>query len=458
MQHTSEKLEKSQVKFNYSASKEEFDNARSSAYQATKGKYNVPGFRKGHAPRKVIEGMYGEGVFDQDALNKLVDDAVSEVEHDGSYEIVEFTALQNVDYKKDGGVSFEIIAVVSPEVKLGAYKNLGIKKDAVKVAAKDVDEKIKETQEKQARLVDIDAAAENGNTVLIDFEGSVDGVPFDGGKADNYELELGSNTFIPGFEDQLVGVKAGDVKDVNVTFPDDYGAEELKSKAAVFKCTVKAVRKKELPAIDDDFAKEVSDFDTLAEYKASVKKELEDEANERAEAKFEDDIVEKVVSASEVEIPDIMIEREIDADVKDLEMRAMNYGLTMDSYLEHMGKTMAELRKDYREHAEKSVKVRLVLQALIKEEKIDITNEDFEARIQYLADRSHKTVDEVKKTMDEEAFNYVANSAVFQKLMDVLKSLNTVKKAEKAESDGEVKETKPAAKKTSAKKTAPKAE
>lgn len=295
MDYTVEKLEKSQVKFNYVVDKDAFNTAIKQAYEKTKHKYAVPGFRKGHAPQKVIEGMYGAGVFFSDAVNELIDASLNELETKDEYDFVAVDSVCDVDMTDDGGVKYSIVMVVKPEVTLGQYKGLNVAKKAVKVTAKQVDERIAQEQEKQARLIEVDTAAENGNTVTMDFVGSVNGEKFEGGSAENYDLELGSNTFIPGFEEQLVGVKAGEVKDVKVTFPENYQAENLAGKEAVFTCTIKAVKVKELPTVDDEFVKEISEFDTLAEYKADVKAQLTKEEQEKADRDFEDEVVEKIV-------------------------------------------------------------------------------------------------------------------------------------------------------------------
>lgn len=293
MDYTVEKLEKSQVKFNYVVDKDAFNTAIKQAYEKTKHKYAVPGFRKGHAPQKVIEGMYGAGVFFSDAVNELIDASLNELETKDEYDFVAVDSVCDVDMTDDGGVKYSIVMVVKPEVTLGQYKGLNVAKKTVKVTAKQVDERIAQEQEKQARLIEVDTAAANGNTVTMDFVGSVNGEKFEGGSAENYDLELGSNTFIPGFEEQLVGVKAGEVKDVKVTFPENYQAENLAGKEAVFTCTIKAVKVKELPTVDDEFVKEISEFDTLAEYKADVKAQLTKEAQEKADRDFEDEVVEK---------------------------------------------------------------------------------------------------------------------------------------------------------------------
>lgn len=461
MNYTVEKLEKSQIKFNYVVDKDAFDKAVVKVYDKTKHKYSVPGFRKGHAPKKVIEGMYGAGVFFSDAVNELIDASLEELEKSAEYDFVAVDSVADVDVTDEGGVKYSIVMVVKPEVRLGQYKGLGIEKKTVKVTAKQVDEKIAQEQEKQARLIDVDTAAINGNTVTIDFVGSVNGEKFEGGSAQDYELELGSGTFIPGFEEQLVGVKAGDVKDVTVTFPTEYQAENLAGKEAVFNCTVKAVKVKELPAIDDEFVKEISEFDTLAEYKADVKAQLTKEAQEKAERELEDAIVEKVVDGSTVEIPQAMIDNEAEDMVRDFEYRLMYQGLKFDDYLKYVGMTREQVVDEYKGKAEKSVKVRLVMEEIVKAEDLKIEDKEIEERIEKIANDASQTVEEFKKTLKKEQIDYIVNGILSDKLMSLLTSENVVakKSAKKAESadDTNSDEKKPAAKK-STKKAATKAD
>ena len=443
MNYTVEKLEKSQVKFNYVVDKDKFNAAIKQAYEKTKHKYAVPGFRKGHAPQRVIEGMYGQGVFFSDAVNELIDSSLEELEKDENYDFVAVDSVCDVDMTEDGGVKFSIVMVVKPEVVLGQYKGLNVAKKAVKVTAKQVDERIAQEQEKQARLIDVDTAAVNGNTVTIDFD-----------------LELGSGTFIPGFEDQLVGVKAGDQKDVKVTFPENYQAENLAGKEAVFACTVKAVKVKELPAIDDEFVKEISEFDTLAEYKADVKAKIAKEEQDKADREFEDAVVEKIVDASTVEIPTAMIDREADDMVHEFEYRLMYQGLKLDDYLKYLNMTRDQLVEQYKDQAEKTVKVRLVMEQLIKAEDLKIEDKEIDAKMEEFAKESNQSVEDFKKNLHKEQVDYIVNSIMNEKLLDFLTKENiaakkpAAKKADKAESEETpVEEKKPAAKKTT-KKTA----
>lgn len=461
MNYTAEKLEKSQVKFNYVVDKDAFNAAIKQAYEKTKHKYAVPGFRKGHAPQKVIEGKYGQGVFFSDAVNELIDSSLSELEKSADYDFVPVDSVCDVDMTDDGGVKYSIVMVVKPEVTLGQYKGLAVAKKAVKVTAKQVDEKIAEEQEKQARLIDVDTAAANGNTVTIDFVGSVNGEKFEGGSAENYDLELGSNTFIPGFEEQLVGVKAGEVRNVNVTFPENYQAEQLAGKEAVFECTVKAVKVKELPAIDDEFVKDVSEFNTLAEYKADVKANLTKEAEDKAERDLEDEIVEKIVDASTVEIPQAMIDHEAEDMVHEFEYRLMYQGLKLDDYL---NMTREQLEDQYKDQAAKTVKVRLVMETLIKAENINIEDKDIDEKIEKFASDASQTVEEFKKSLHKEQIDYIVNSIMNEKLLAFLVKENVAAKkpakkaageetAENVQEEQKAEEKKPAAKKTT-KKTA----
>ena len=463
MDYTVEKLEKSQVKFNYVVDKDAFNTAIKQAYEKTKHKYAVPGFRKGHAPQKVIEGMYGAGVFFSDAVNELIDASLNELETKDEYDFVAVDSVCDVDMTDDGGVKYSIVMVVKPEVTLGQYKGLNLAKKAVKVTAKQVDERIAQEQEKQARLIEVDTAAANGNTVTMDFVGSVNGEKFEGGSAENYDLELGSNTFIPGFEEQLVGVKAGEVKDVKVTFPENYQAENLAGKEAVFTCTIKAVKVKELPTVDDEFVKEISEFDTLAEYKADVKAQLTKEAQEKADRDFEDEVVEKIVDSSKVEVPSAMIEREADEMVHEFEYRLMYQGLKLEDYLKYLNMTRDQLVDQYKDQAAKTVKVRLVMEALVKAENLTIEDKDIEEKMAKFAEQSSQTVEEFKKTLHKEQVDYIVNSIMNEKLLDMLTKENLATKttAKKADADAEVKddtkaeEKKPAAKKTTKKAAKP---
>jgi len=459
MSYTVEKLEKSQVKFNYVVNKDGFKEACKKAYEKTKGKYNIPGFRKGHAPQKVIEGMYGEEVFYSDALDTLVDESLYELEGLKEYDFVAVDTVKDVDFAENGDVKYSIVMIVKPEVKLGKYKDLGIAKKEAKVTAKEVDEAVEDARNKQARFIDSDKASKNGSTVTIDFVGSVDGVPFDGGAGNDYDLELGSGTFIPGFEDQLIGLKAGEQKDVKVTFPKEYGAENLAGKDAVFACTVKAVKEKELPKLDDDFAKEISEFDTLAEYKESVKKDLQEKAEQKADREWEDDLVNKIVDNAEIDIPQAMIDQEAEEMFNDFAQRLQYQGLKIEDYFKYVNTTKEAMIEQNKEQAARTVKVRLTLEAIFKTEDLKVEDKEIEAKMAEYAEAAGQDLDTVKKQLKQEQLTYFLNQILSDKLMAFIKENNSgAKKAacKKAAKEEPVKEEapakKPAAKKAPAKK------
>ena len=453
MSYTVEKLEKSQVKFSFDIDADTFEKAVAAAYNKTKHKYSVPGFRKGHVPRKVIEGMYGKEVFFEDAMDIVIPEAYSEAldkEHD--IEAVATPELESFDMKEDGGVTFVLKVTVRPEVKLGKYKGLSVERKVDKVTAKQVDEEVENAREKQARIVDVDRAAKKGDIVNIDFAGSVDGVKFDGGNAEAYDLTLGSGSFIPGFEDQLVGVSKGDKKDVKVTFPEDYHAAELKGKEAVFECTVNAVKEKQLPALDDDFAKEISEFDTLAEYKADVKNKLMKDAETRADRQYDDALVQAVVDSAEVEIPQAMIDNEAEDMAKEFEYRLSYQGIKLSDYLGYINMTRDQLLDEYKEQAAKSVKTRLVMEEIVKAEELKFEDEELNAKLAEMAERAGQDVDTFKKGLGKEHYDYLANQILSDKLMDMLRGANAPAKKAAKKADGAAEgEKKPAAKKTAKK-------
>ena len=455
MSYTVEKLEKSQVKFDFAVDADTFAKAIDKAYEKTKHKFSIAGFRKGHVPKKVIEGVYGKEIFFEDAMDIIIPEEYSlALDKETEIDVVAQPSLADFKVNDDGSVNFTLIVTVKPEVKLGAYKDLEVEKKAVKVSAKEVDERLKKEQEKQVRLVDVDREAANGDIVAIDFAGSVDGVKFEGGSAENYELELGSNTFIPGFEDQLVGVKAGDDKDVVVTFPADYQAENLAGKEAVFACHVNAVKVKELPALDDEFAKDVSEFDTLAEYKADLKKQLEKSAEEEAERDYEDKLVEKIVDSSEVEVPEDMIVQEAEDMVQEYEYRLMYQGLKFEDYLKYLNNVREEgapevtresIVNDYKPQAEKSVRVRLVMEAIVKDQDLKVEDKDIDAKLAEMAEKAGKDLETYKKNVKREQIDYVVNSVLSEKLLDTLKALNPAKKPAAKKSTKKAEEPAPAA-------------
>ena len=455
MSYTIEKLEKSRVKFTFDVDAETFGKAVVAAYNKTKHKYSVPGFRKGHVPMKVIEGMYGREVFFEDAMDIVIPEVYSEaLDKEHNIEVVSQPELESFDFKEDGGVTFVLTTAVRPEVKLGKYKGLSLERKVEKVTAKQVDEEMENARDKQARIIDVDEAAKNGDIVNIDFVGSVDGVKFDGGSAQDYDLTLGSGSFIPGFEDQLVGAKKGDKVDVKVTFPEDYHATELKGKEALFECTVNAVKRKELPALDDDFAKEISEFDTLAEYKEDVKNKLMKDAEMRADREYEDALVQAVVDGAQVEIPQAMIDQEAEDMAKEFEYRLSYQGIKLADYLGYINMTREQLLDEYKEQAAKSVKVRLVMEEIVKREEMKFEQDELDAKVAEMAERSGQDVETFKKGLGREHYDYLANQILSDKLMAMLREENApaAKKAAKKASDDKAEaEKKPAAKKTAKK-------
>lgn len=460
MSYTVEKLEKSQVKFVFDVDADTFNKAVDAAYNKTKHKYAIAGFRKGHVPKKVIEGIYGKEVFFEDAMDIVIPEAYSEaLDKEKDVDVVAQPELTSFDFKEDGGATFTLIVTVKPDVKLGKYKGLSIEKKVEKVTAKQVDEAVEQAREKQARIVETDEAAKNGDIVNIDFVGSVDGVKFDGGSAESYDLELGSGSFIPGFEEQLVGAKKGEKKDVNVKFPEDYHAEELKGKDALFECTINAVKKKELPALDDEFVKDVSEFDTFAEYKADVKNKLMKDAEDRADREFEDALVQAVVDNAEVEVPQAMIDQEAEDMAREFEYRLSYQNIKLDDYLKYLNMTRDQLLDEYKEQAAKSVKVRLVMEAIVKAEELKFEEKDIDEKLADMAARANQDVETFKKGLGREHFDYLANQILSDKLMAMLKQENTAaaKKATAKKAADASAEEKPAAeKKAPAKKPAAK--
>lgn len=460
MSYTVEMLEKSQVKFVFDVDADTFNKAVDAAYNKTKHKYAIAGFRKGHVPKKVIEGIYGKEVFFEDAMDIVIPEAYSEaLDKEKDVDVVAQPELTSFDFKEDGGATFTLIVTVKPDVKLGKYKGLSIEKKVEKVTAKQVDEAVEQAREKQARIVETDEAAKNGDIVNIDFVGSVDGVKFDGGSAESYDLELGSGSFIPGFEEQLVGAKKGEKKDVNVKFPEDYHAEELKGKDALFECTINAVKKKELPALDDEFVKDVSEVDTLAEYKADVKNKLMKDAEDRADREFEDALVQAVVDNADVEVPQAMIDQEAEDMAREFEYRLSYQNIKLDDYLKYLNMTRDQLLDEYKEQAAKSVKVRLVMEAIVKAEELKFEEKDIDEKLADMAARANQDVETFKKGLGREHFDYLANQILSDKLMAMLKQENTAaaKKATAKKAADAPAEEKPAAeKKAPAKKPAAK--
>ena len=464
MKYTIEPSQKSTVKITMTFDKQEWNDANMKAYQQTKGKYFVNGFRKGKAPKHVIELNYGKGVFYEDALNNLYADHYFDIldKEKENYTVVGQPELSVEDISDEGAV-LSATAPVKPDVKLGAYKGINIKKVEYNVKDSDVDAELKRLQERNSRLVDVEGrAAENGDTATIDFSGSVNGEKFEGGTSENYALVLGSGSFIPGFEEQVVGMKVGEEKDVNVKFPDDYHAEELKGKDAVFAVKLNKLQKKELPEVNDEFIKDAAGAESVEEYKKQTRERLEKQAADRANAETENNIVRAITETAEVEIPDAMIESQMDQMVQNAEYRlGMQYGgMKLADYLKYMGTDLASFREGYRAQAESTVKSQLVIDKIIREESIKAEDADIDAKLEEFAKAANKTLEEYKKDVTDSQREYIANDIVINKLFDFLKSSNNLtaeeekpaKKPAAKKADAAEGEKKPAAKKTAAKK------
>lgn len=381
-----EKLENNIVKVEVTVPAEKFQAAIKKAYSKNVGKFNVPGFRKGKTPLHIIEKYYGESVFFEEAVNIVCDETYPIAIEENGLSPVDYPELDIVQIEKDTDLVYTAKITVKPEVTLGEYKGIEIKKNVYTVTDEDINVTLNSMREKNARIVSKeDAAIEMGNIAVIDFEGFIDGVAFEGGKGENYELTIGSGTFIPGFEDQLVGLKVNESKDVNVNFPEEYHAENLKGKPAVFKVSVKEIKVKELPELDDEFVKDVSEFDTVEELKADIRKKQEDNNAAKAKKEFEEALLNKAVSAAAVDIPQVMVEREIDYMIKDLDYRLKYQGISVEKYAELMGTTIDAMRKDFNDVALNKVKMNLVLEAIGKSENITASQEEVENRAEEIA-------------------------------------------------------------------------
>jgi trigger factor len=376
---------------------DKFEAAIEKAYRKNVKKIDVPGFRKGKAPRKIVEKMYGEAVFYEDAINDLYPEALQEAIEESKLEIVARPEVEITEVKKEEGFTFVAKCVVKPEVEVKDYKGIEVEKEVKPVTDEDIDRKLQSMQERNARMIDVDdRAAQDGDTVVFDFEGFVDGVAFDGGKAEKFSLVLGSGQFIPGFEAQIVGKTIGEEFDVNVSFPDDYHVEDLKGKPAVFKCKLHEIKYKELPILDDEFAKDTSEFDTLDELKADLRKK-EEEANEKAASdEVENKLIDAVIEHMEGEIPEEMYEVRIDDMIRDFEYRLQMQGMNLETYLRYTGMELDSFRKTFAAQAEKQVKIRLALEKIVEVENITVDDETVEEEYKKMADTYKMEVDKVK--------------------------------------------------------------
>ncbi|MCB7513307.1 MAG: trigger factor [Clostridiales bacterium] len=391
-----EKHEKNMVTMTVEVGKDEFAPAIEKAYKKQVKQMKIPGFRPGHAPRKVIEGMYGVEIFFDEAMNFAFPEAYQAALEEAKLEPVEHPQVEVTEVSADG-FTFKATFANYPEVKLGEYKGLSAEKPSVEVGDEDVDKKLQQMRERNARLVSVEREAQNGDTAVIDFEGKKDGVPFDGGKGESYPLELGSGSFIPGFEEQIVGMKAGDEKDIDVTFPEDYQAEELAGKPVVFSIKLHEVKAKDMPELDDEFAKDVSEFDTLEELKADLRKKEEESREASAKQAFENNLMELVAANMECDIPEAMVENQARRVVDDYKMQVQSQGMRFADYLQMTGMKESDLLDSAKEPALRQLRGSLALEAIIKAENIEATEEEVDAEMQKMADQYGLSLEDVKK-------------------------------------------------------------
>ena len=408
-----------EVKLEITIEAEKFDEAMKKVYFKSAKYFNIPGFRKGKAPMNIVEKYYGKEIFYEDAFNEVVPEEFEQALKDNNIEAVSRPDIDIKQIGKGQDLIFTAVVQTKPEAELGKYKGIEIKKIEYNVTDHDIEHELGHMQEKNSRLVSIDdRPVENGDITVIDFEGSVDGVPFDGGKAEGHELEIGSGAFIPGFEDQIIGMKIDEEKDINVKFPEEYFSKDLAGKDAVFKVKLHEIKKKELPELDDEFAKDVSEFDTLKELKDSIKEKLETQNNERAKYETQDAVIKAVSENTKLDIPSGMIELEIDNMLKDIETRLSYQGLKLEQYFKMMGKTEEEVRKEYEPQAIEGIKSRLTLEAIIKKEKIEATDEEIDAKIKEMAENYGKKEEEIKN--NENIRNYIKQGIESEKAIDFL--------------------------------------
>ncbi|MGN0179991.1 MAG: trigger factor [Monoglobaceae bacterium] len=401
---TVEKVDKNVVSFEFSVTAEEFEKAVERAYRKNVGKINIQGFRRGKAPRKIIEKYYGAEIFYEDAINIVLPDAYDKaVEENGIFPVDQPEIDIKGEIDKDKGVTFTAKVTVKPEFELGEYKGVKAKKVTSRILKKDIEAEIEKMRERNSRTVPVeDRAVENGDIVNIDYEGFTDGVAFDGGKGEGFDLTIGSGQFIPGFEEQLIGKNIGEDVELNVTFPEEYHAEELKGKPAVFKVKINSAKVKELPELDDEFAKDVSEFDTLEELKADVKEKLSKAGKEKAAHETEENVVKAVCDATEIDIPEAMINSQIDKMLRDFDMQMRYQGLNLEQYMKYTGMTIDSMREQFKDDAAKNVKTSLILEKVCETEGIEASEEDVNKEYETMAEQNGMKVEDVRKYVRED--------------------------------------------------------
>jgi trigger factor len=436
MNHTVEKISGNKVKITFQIPAEAFDEAMQKSFLKNRGRINVPGFRKGKAPRKLIESMFGEGVFYDDAFDSLFPEAYQTAVKENDLQPVDQPQVDIGQIGSGKELQFSCEVYVRPEVTLGEYKNLTIATHEHPISDEMVKERIERDRERVSRLVDItDRPVEQGDSVNLDYMGTVDGVPFEGGTAKDQTLVIGSNQFIPGFEEQMTGIVISEEKDLTVKFPEEYHAKELAGKDAVFHVKVNGIQKKELPELDDDFAMDVSDFDTFAAYEADIRKKIEEEAQKSLDVERENALIEKAVENASVDVPPPMVEDQLDQIIREMQLRMAYQGLKMEDYLKYTGQNAQQLRDMYKSEAESRAKVELVLEAIRKAEGIEPTDEEVDAQVAEQAKRAGQEKDEYLKKLNERQKEYLRDNAAIMKVIGLMKSTATFVKEEHDDHD-----------------------
>lgn len=417
-----ENLEKSMAKITVEVDAADFEKAIKKAYDKDKNRFNIPGFRKGHAPLSMIEKMFGEQVFYEDALNVVLDETYPDAAKESQLDIVSRPEIGVDQIGKGKNLIYTATVAVKPEVKLGEYKGVTVEKADTTITAEEIEKRLDREREKNARTVEVEREIKKDDIAKIDFTGYVDDKEFEGGKGEDYDLTIGSGTFIPGFEDQLIGHKAGEEVDVNVTFPEEYGAKELAGKPALFKVTVKSVKEKQIPEADDEFASEVSEFDTLDEYKKDLEKQLKEEKEKQATTANENAVVAKVVENAEVELPEPMIESQLDNMYYDYAMRLQQQGIPMDQYLKITGLTADKIREQMKPSAEKNLKNSLVIEAVMNKENVTVSDERLEEEFKKVADQYKMKYEDLMKSVSDKEKEDMRRQVAFQETVDLLVS------------------------------------
>ncbi|MDW2799028.1 trigger factor [Clostridium boliviensis] len=416
-----EKLEKNMAKLTVEVPAEEFDKALTAAYNKNKGRFNIPGFRKGKAPQAMVEKMYGAGILYEDAVNEALDATYGDAAEESGLEIVSRPEISVVQVEKGQNLIYTATVAVKPEVTLGEYKGIEVTKASAEVTEEDIEAELKKVQEQNSRLVTVeDRAVEDGDQTVIDFEGFVDGKPFEGGKGEDYPLTIGSHSFIDTFEEQLIGKNIGEACEVNVTFPNEYHSTDLAGKPAMFKVTVKEIKRKELPELNDEFASEVSEYDTLEEYKNDIKEKAAESKQKAAATENEDHVVEKVVENATMDIPEPMIDSQVNNMVNDYARRMESQGLSLDQYMKFTGMTIETLREQMKPQALKRIQTRLVLEAVAKAENITVTDEAVEKEIATMAENYKMEVDQIKEYLGESGVTQMKEDLAVQEAVDFL--------------------------------------